>query len=202
MIDLSTPNVCKGCGCLIVQAAGGHRKREYCTDACKMRDRRKRQEQRAQEQSILRLCARWGDFLPQTVQVLEAVIQQAGAELAEKVAEAVTGEISARDRDTHIEMTALRQQIQELQRKLTTIQNVEERFRTDTQAWHFKTFLRKHARFYATSDFGKKFLDDPGMPPYASRGMYEARMRASNYYQASDIETFREAWKAMLIAQS
>src|SRR6266446_3347828 len=126
VIDLSTPNVCKGCGCLIAQAAGGHRKREYCTDACKMRDRRKRQEQKAHEQTIQLFCARWGDFLPQTVQVLEAVIQQAGAELAEKVAEAVTGEISARDRDYHTEMTALRQQVQALQRKLTTIQNVEE----------------------------------------------------------------------------
>ena len=63
-------------------------------------------------------------------------------------------------------------------------------------------WLRKNAHYSVESAWGKKFLDDPNMPPYASRGTYEARMRAAkDYYEASDLEMFRKAWKAMLIVQ-
>jgi predicted DNA-binding protein len=73
---------------------------------------------------------------------------------------------------------------------------LEERFRTDTQVHHFKKWLRTHDHPEGT-DFYKRFLVDGQLPQHASRGLYEAKMRAAGYNE-EDVHLFRDAWKLML----
>lgn len=91
-----------------------------------------------------------------------------------------------------------------LQNKRAMMQNknLEEQFRTDTQAWPFKAWL-KNASYYAQTPFGRKFLDkNASLPPRGSRWSYENLIRASDdYFTAEDLEVFHEAWKAMLLAE-
>lgn len=72
----------------------------------------------------------------------------------------------------------------------------EKRFRTDTEEHHFKKWLRSHDQPRGT-DFFKRFLADSRLPQYASRGMYEAKMKVAGYSQ-EDIYLFQDAWKTML----
>jgi uncharacterized Zn finger protein (UPF0148 family) len=202
MIEPSTTPTCKACGRPLVQAAGGHRRREYCNATCKMRDRRRQGARQEQEQAQAVLRARWGDFLPETLQALEEVMHTGSVGLTERVAQAIASEISAATDAAQTEMAVLHQQVAALERRLTAIQNVEERFRTDTESRAFKTWLAKHARYYAETPFGQRFLDKyEGMPPRGSRAWYEQVLRNA-HYSAEDITTFHEAWKAMLLAQS
>ena len=202
MTQTSSTPTCKACGRPLVQLAGGHRKREYCDAACKMRDRRSLGARKEQEQAQAVLRARWGDFLPETLQALEEVMHAGNVGLTERVAQVIASEISAATDAAQTEMAALQQQVAALERRLTAIQNIEERFRTDTEARAFKTWLTKHARYYAETPFGQRFLDTyEGMPPRGSRARYEQLLRSA-HYSAEDITTFHEAWKAMLLAQS
>ena len=202
MIEPSTTPTCKACGHPLVQIAGGHRRREYCDAACKMRDRRRQGARKEQEQAQALLQARWGNFLPETLQALEEVMHTGSVGLTERVAQAIASEISAATDAAQTEMAVLQQQVAALERRLTAIQNIEERFRADTEARAFKTWLAKHARYYAETPFGRRFLDTyEGMPPRGSRAMYEQVLRNA-HYSAEDITTFHEAWKAMLLAQS
>ncbi len=202
MIETSSTPTCKACGRPLVQVAGGHRRREYCDATCKMRGRRRQEARKEQEQAQAVLRAGWGDFLPETLQVLEEVLHAGNVGLTERVAQAITSEISAATDAAQAEMAALQQQVAALERRLTAIQNIEERFRTDTEARAFKTWLAKHARSYAETPFGQRFLEKyEGMPPRGSRAMYEQVLRNA-HYSAEDITTFHEAWKAMLLAQS
>jgi uncharacterized Zn finger protein (UPF0148 family) len=202
MIEPSTAPTCKACGRPLVQLGGGHRKREYCDPACKMRDRRKLEAREKWEQAQAVLRSRWGDSLPETLQALEEVMHAGNVRLTERVAQAVASEISAATAAAQTEIDVLHQQVAALERRLTAIQDIEERFRTDTEARAFKTWLAKHARYYAETPFGQRFLDTyEGMPPRGSRAWYEQLLRNA-HYSAEDIATFREAWKAMLLAQS
>ncbi len=88
---------------------------------------------------------------------------------------------------------------QEVQR-LTERLNVEERYRTDVQVRHFKTWLKTHPQPIDT-DFSRRVLADSRLPHHASRAMYAARLRQYGY-SAEDMELFQEAWKAMLFTQS
>ncbi len=93
-------------------------------------------------------------------------------------------------------IAALEKEIQRMQERL----NVEERFRTDTQVRHFKSWLRRHLQARDT-DFFKRFLADTRLPQHASRSRYEAFMRLYRYSD-EDIYLFEEAWKDMMFIQS
>ncbi len=93
-------------------------------------------------------------------------------------------------------IAALEKEVQELRSRL----NVEERYRTDTQVRHFKSWLRRR-RLPQDADFLKLFLDDTRLPYHASRSMYIARLKQYGY-TAEDIAMFEEAWKDMLFNQS
>jgi len=159
MIDIANEVTCKYCGAPIVQKGGrGHRKRAYCNDAHKMKDRRRLlAEKRARE------------------------IDQVQAQIA-----------------------MLEKQVRELEKRLATLQSVNERFRNDTQVRAFGTWLEKQARYYAETPFGQRFLDgrkNQVIPPRASRATYETILYHRLGYSAEDIETFREAWREMLKTQ-
>src|SRR6266849_20542 len=146
MLETFTTSTCKACSRPLVQVAGGHRKREYCDAACKMRDRRRQEARKELEQAQAALRARWGDFLPETLQALEEVMHSGNVGLTEQVVQAIVSEISTATDAAQTEMAALQQQVADLERRLRAIQNIEERFRTDTEARAFKTWLAQHAR--------------------------------------------------------
>ncbi len=87
-------------------------------------------------------------------------------------------------------IAALEVEIQRLQERL----NVEERFRTDTQVRHFKSWIRRSAY---DADFFKRFLADTRLPQHASRSMYAAKMRLYHWAE-EDLYLFEETWKDML----
>jgi len=93
-------------------------------------------------------------------------------------------------------IASLEKEVKDLKRRL----NVEERYRTDTQVRHFKSWLRRR-RLPQDADFLKLFLDDTRLPHHASRSMYVARLKQYGY-TAEDITLFEEAWKDMLFNQS
>jgi len=175
---------CKECNRPLPQLSGGHRKRLFCNDACKQRYYRyQRREQHEAERRT-----RWGKYLPATQQALEDVMQLHSVELAERVAAALSSEITARENELH-----------QLQTRLAALQDVEERFHTDTEARHFKMWLRKRG-VHPQGSFAQRFLDDTRLPTHASRALYEARLKHYGY-SLEDIQVFQELWKALLIAQ-
>jgi hypothetical protein len=93
-------------------------------------------------------------------------------------------------------IAALELEVQRLQERL----RIEERYRTDTQVRHFKSWLRRR-RLPQDADFLKLFLDDTRLPHHASRSMYIARLKQYGY-TAEDIALFEESWKDMLFNQS
>jgi uncharacterized Zn finger protein (UPF0148 family) len=209
MIDATNEIRCKDCGRPLVQIPG-HRKKAFCNDACRQRHHRAQKEQQARETAQAALRASTGSYLPQTRAVLEEVMRLQGMELAGRVAAALADEIT-QIRDTayaqfavlQAEHATLQVTVRELHVRLETIQNVDERFRMDSQVRPFGSWLQKHARYYAETHFGQRFLADRRtrlLPPQGSRADYEARLRAAGY-QASDLEIFREAWREMLKTQ-
>jgi hypothetical protein len=74
--------------------------------------------------------------------------------------------------------------------------NIEERFRTDIQVHHFKTWIRTHDQPQDTHSF-KHFLADSQLPEHALRGLYEAKMRSAGYSD-EDLHLFQDAWKSMI----
>jgi len=93
--------------------------------------------------------------------------------------------------------------VRELEKRLASLQSVNERFRNDTQVRAFGSWL-KQARYYAETPFGQRFLDgrkNQILPPRASRAQYESIMYHQLGYSTEDIETFREAWREMLKTQ-
>jgi len=86
----------------------------------------------------------------------------------------------------------LEREVQELQDRLDT----EQRYRTDTQVRHFKSWLRTHSQPQDT-DFSKRLLSDTRLPQHASRSLYAARLKQYGYL-AEDIHLFGETWKDML----
>jgi Ribbon-helix-helix domain len=95
---------------------------------------------------------------------------------------------------TPTQVAALENEVQQLQARL----NVEERFRTDTAVHHFKNWLRTHDQ-PQDSDFAQRFLADTRLPPHASRGMYEAKLRTTGYSE-EDMHLFHDAWMLMLFS--
>jgi hypothetical protein len=85
---METETRCKACNTIIPQISG-HRRREYCNDACKQRYYRERKDQKAKEQNTATIQTRYHHYLPITQHVLAAVAETAGLELAEQVAQAI-----------------------------------------------------------------------------------------------------------------
>ena len=93
--------------------------------------------------------------------------------------------------------------IAELEREVQALQerlNIEQRYRTDTQVRHFKSWLRTHDQ-PQDSDFFKRFLADTRLPQHASRSLYAARLKQYGY-SAEERLLFEEIWKDMLFKQS
>lgn len=109
------------------------------------------------------------------------------------------------------QIATLKAENRTLRAQLEAIQLANERFRNDTQVRAFPAWLEKHARYYAKSPFGRRFIADrhammegrkaPLLPPQASRSEYERIIRYTLKYAEEDIETFREAWREMLKTQ-
>ncbi len=209
MIDATNETRCKDCDRPLVHIPG-HRKKAFCNDACRQRHHRSQKEQQVREATQAAMRASTGSYLPQTQRVLEEVMLLQGMELASRVAAALADEIT-QTRDAayaqfavlQAEHATLQVTVRELHVRLEAIQNVDERFRMDTQVRSFGSWLQKHARYYAETHFGQRFLADRRtrlLPPQGSRADYETRLRAAGY-QASDLEIFREAWREMLKTQ-
>src|SRR5205823_1643255 len=84
--------------------------------------------------------------------------------------------------------------------RLKLVQELEIRFRLDTEARHFKAWLKKQGH-YATDSLPRRLIEDERLPFYGSRGFYEAKLRAYGYSDI-DMYQFQELWKAMLVAHS
>ena len=69
---------CKACGRELVQAGGGHRRREYCDENCRQLAFRLRREQQHKDA----VAARWARFTPGTQQFLDWLTQKYGEALA------------------------------------------------------------------------------------------------------------------------
>jgi hypothetical protein len=85
-------NRCKACGRLLVQLSKGHRQREYCDDTCRQDAFRKRREQAERERHEAELRERFGNYLPETLQLLDQIIQSRSPELAQHVALVINAE--------------------------------------------------------------------------------------------------------------
>ncbi len=97
----------------------------------------------------------------------------------------------------------LKDRINDLERQVEVLKTrlyVEERLQRDTQVRHFKAYLRRHPH-PLDLNFYQRFLADPRLPQYASRALYEAKLRTYGY-DTVDIHLFRDAWYAMLFEQS
>lgn len=208
MLETMSETTCKACGQPVVQIPG-HRKREFCNATCRQRQHRLDNEQKAREQQQTALRARLGDALPETLQVLDEVMLLHSSELTNRLVAALAADLDHMNDMPQAQMEALKTENvalkaagRELHERLRAIQEVEERFRNDTQERAFKTWLAKHARFYAETPFGKRFLDrEAGMSPRGSLARYRQLLKNASYSE-EDMETFYEAWKSMLMAQS
>ncbi len=91
MIEQVVETHCKACGAPLVQAERrGSRPREYCNDTCRQRGKRARDERKTREQQQEAMRARWSGYPPKVQQVLEDVMQIQSAELAGRVAGAIS----------------------------------------------------------------------------------------------------------------
>ncbi len=104
------------------------------------------------------------------------------------------GQREAMDQDAQARIAELEAENARLRQHL----DVEARFHIDTEARHFKPWLRKQ-RTYTPGSFAQRFVDDKALPPQASRARYEAFLRRARYSD-EDVETFRDLWKAMLLS--
>ena len=90
---ISSETRCKNPACqrLLTQTGGGHRKREYCDDACRQAARRHRVEQAHREE----VARRWATFTPETRSFLDWITTRYsyGKDLADAVELAVHREI-------------------------------------------------------------------------------------------------------------
>ena len=208
MLETTSETTCKACGRPIVQRRG-HRKRAFCNATCRQRQHRLATEQKAREQQQAALQARLGDTLPETLRVLGEELQLYSSEFANRLVAALCADLDqmndvaqARMDALKAENAALKAAGRALQERLTAIQEVEERFRNDTQERAFKSWLAKQARSYAETPFGRRFLDrEAGIPPRGSLARYRQLLKNAGYSK-EDMETFHEAWKSMLLAQS
>jgi uncharacterized Zn finger protein (UPF0148 family) len=149
MIDATHETRCKDCGRPLVQISG-HRKKAFCNDACRQRHHRSQKEQQARETAQAALRASTGPYLPQTRAVLEEVMHVQGMDLAGRVAAALADEITQTRDAAYAQLAVLQAEhatlqvtVQELHMRLEAIQNVDVRFRMDTQVRPFGSPLAK-----------------------------------------------------------
>jgi hypothetical protein len=116
------------------------------------------------------------------------------AHRARATAQEIREQQQANEQDTQARIAELEQEVRKLQVRL----DVEARFHMDTEARHFKAWLRKLRR-HPGGSFAQRFIADTRLPQQASRAMFEAQLKRLNY-SSEDIETFRDLWKAMLLS--
>jgi predicted RNase H-like nuclease (RuvC/YqgF family) len=104
-----------------------------------------------------------------------------------------TQDAQVRIAELETENARLQDEVRQLQARL----NVEYRYRMDTEAHHFKAWLRKLRR-HPEGSFAQRFIADKRLPPQTSRALFEAQLKRFNYLM-EDVETFRDLWKAMLL---
>lgn len=180
MIEIGQQTTCKysRCGKPLPPATGrNHRKREYCNDV----HRQLAYRQRKAQEATASIKQRWSEFSPETQAMLGDILQLRGEAFAEHVASVISHEAARLQDDQQHDW------------------KVEERFRTDVEVRHFKRWLRTHDQPRDT-DFFKRFQADTRLPQFASRSLYEARLRQHGY-SAEDIFLFQGAWKEMLFTQ-
>lgn len=181
MIEIEQQTTCKyaQCGKPLPSATGrNHRKREYCNDVHRQLAYRQRCKLAVRETSK----QRWSEFSSETQAALADILQMHGEVLAGRVASVISYEVA---------------RLQDGQQR---DQKMEERFRTDVTVHHFKRWLKSHDQPRDT-DFFKRFQADTRLPQFASRALYEARLRMLGY-SAEDITLFQGAWRNMLFTQS
>jgi DNA repair exonuclease SbcCD ATPase subunit len=180
--SLQTPPLCKRAGCYHPAIpVKGHRKKEYCSQACRQMDYRTRKVETI-EQKI--------HTLEEKASNLQADSQR-GAELEKRAYEA---ELRISEANRSIA------KLEEKVRKLQAQTNFNEALREDTQVWYFKSWLRKRPQ-PKDSTFAKRFIADSRLPQHGSRALYEAKLRAYNY-SAEDISLFRDLWLTLIVEQS
>ena len=182
MIEIEQQLTCKYAQCRkpLPPSTGrtNHRRREYCNDV----HRQLAYRQRKAQEAMTSIKQGWSEFSLETQAMLEDILQLHGQVFAERVASVISYEVARLQDD------------QQRERK------IEERFRTDVTVHHFKKWLRTHDHPRDT-DFFKRFLADTRLPQFASRSLYEARLRLHGY-SAEDIALFQGAWKNMLFILS
>jgi hypothetical protein len=82
---------CKACGREIVQLSGGHRKREYCDDACRQAAHRLRREEYLRHECLAQVQT-WGTFQAETVSLLAGLLYAGNEEYARRIASIIVGE--------------------------------------------------------------------------------------------------------------
>jgi hypothetical protein len=82
---------CKACGREIVQVSGGHRKREYCDDACRQTAHRLRREEQQRQQCTAQVQT-WGNFQAETVSLLADLLCAGNEEFARHIAGVIRNE--------------------------------------------------------------------------------------------------------------
>jgi hypothetical protein len=197
MIDTQTETSnCLGCGHPLPPSLGP-RKRLYHNAACKMRARRRQEEQHKREEAEASMRAHWTGLLPETQQALEDVLQLHSVGLASRVAAAVRSEKASASEAAHAQIATLERRITALEKLLDEVRDIEEVFNMDTSSHGFKAWLAK-SEYHASRPGCKKVLDPSmGIPPRESRGKYQDEMRKA-YFTLDEKSDVWDAWRAML----
>lgn len=200
---------CLHCGDPIQQPRHGGRPRRYCDKpACRKagsRLTRKLEEERAdaQQREYLRLL--WQRLYdPTASSVLEEILTTSGTNVATLATEALNRERTAMHKLIEAQRIVAEAQSkaegnQDALDRLRLVQELEIRFRLDTQARHLKAWLKRQGT-YLEHSLPRRLIADERLPFYGSRALYEAKLRVYGYSD-EDIYQFQELWKALLLAE-
>ena len=204
MIDTAKEVTCKFCHKPIVQGPGGHRVRQYCNAAHKMRYRRAQQAEAhstLEQQNIAALqekLMRVGtekERVERRVQVQRTRIgelEAEGSRLRKRV-EDLLGEV----RNAGARISELEVENRTLKTQLDQLRDIEKVFSKDTGMHSFKNWLRTH-QYHAERAGCKKILDDAyGFPPAGSRGSYTDAIRQAGLSTSEQADVW-DAWRDML----
>ncbi len=113
---------CKACGREIVQVSGGHRKREYCDDACRQTAHRLRREEQRRQQYATQVQT-WGNFQTETVALLVSLLYAGNEEFARRLAGIIVSEQGQEQQNIEScqeKLTQAAHRIEKLERQVET----------------------------------------------------------------------------------